>query len=387
MLIICTVKYNAVNGLPDYVHLHTQSEINETNIVLLDKSELCANYDRDLSNPVKTNLLIAVKTWPGNKEQRDVLRRTWIKDVKDVYHVPIIFVMGSTFDKQMVKELIAEDQEHQDMVIGKPVDNYYNLTLKAIFLLSWTRTYCSNRWLLYVDDDTIVNVKNVIELVNEKTRKLSSNSTQLQMYCHALRGYPVIRDRNSKWFVSRQVWPDSQYPDYCLGIGYLIPPNTLKPLHEASVNESTQPKLWIDDVFMGGIVTNAAGIELVEAEFKCCGHGGLDTFDKSLVMGEMGKKEDLYKKWVDIRGEEVSEEQSSTLDKSSEGSGGYAIETVGSASKVFKMDRLKEAHESTQNSNMVISPIYLIFVVFIVITLFFIKKVTNRRSKVIYRNL
>lgn len=380
--------------LPDYVHLHTQLELNETNIVLLDKSQLCSNNEHKLkkSNQSKQpKLVIAIKTWPGNKKQRDVLRRSWGKEAKEL-SVPIVFMMGSTFDKKVVKELIVEDEEHQDMVIGKPVDNYYNLTLKAIFVLSWTRTYCSDRWLLYVDDDTIVNVKKVLEFVHHNNNiNSTNNSTELRMYCHALRGYPVVRQVNSKWFLSRQVWPEATYPDYCLGIGYLIPPNVLRPLHETALSPLVEPKLWIDDVFIGGIVSKAANVKLIESNFKCCGNGGLELFDTSLVLGEMGKGEELYRRWVEIRGKE----QSYTSDRSHTSSGAanpaYVIETFDSTVQVVRgTDKLRMARSesSSVTSTLMVSPIFLVLLTLIVLTLLVVKRVSNiRQSKCVYRNL
>ena len=64
---VCKVSVS----LPDYVHPHTMEEIAETNYVVLDKLVLC-----EFSQNKHDNLLIAIKSAPTNREQRNALRQT-----------------------------------------------------------------------------------------------------------------------------------------------------------------------------------------------------------------------------------------------------------------------------------------------------------------------
>ncbi|KAI1308951.1 Lactosylceramide 1,3-N-acetyl-beta-D-glucosaminyltransferase A [Halotydeus destructor] len=275
-------------ALPDYVHLHTEQEVKESNYVLLNKEHLCD--DEQLNQ----DLLIAIKTPPLAQGQRDAIRNSWLK-IAEQLKVPHVFVIGYSTNTTIIDDLIAEDYSYHDLIVGKPVDNYYNLTLKAMFLMSWARTYCSNRWLLYVDDDTIVNVPNVLELIRRK------DETVKNIFCRKLLHKDVYRHPASKWFVPKTAYPNDTYPDYCLGIGYLVPPAAIRTLHATATSMDTAlPKLWIDDVFMTGMVTQSAGVDLVNEAFACCGSGGYGLYSSSLVLGEMGKGAHLTKMWADI---------------------------------------------------------------------------------------
>lgn len=60
-----------VATLPDYVHVHSATELRESDFVMLNKPHLCD------AHPDK-NLIIAIKTSPKNSEQRDLIRNSWL---------------------------------------------------------------------------------------------------------------------------------------------------------------------------------------------------------------------------------------------------------------------------------------------------------------------
>ena len=288
-IIILVVLTNDVStDLPKYVHPHTMDEIGETNYVLLDKLDVCQSFDTK-----NHNFFVAIKTAAENRNQRNILRQTWLADVVE-HHIPYIFVLGATNDEQLIREILVEDRTYNDLLIGKPVDNYYNLTLKGLFLLAWTETYCSDHWLLYVDDDSIVNIKKAIEFMGSV-----KNQTDRVIYCQLMR-QAVIRNPNSKWFVPASIWPRRRYPTYCSGNGYLIPPTTLPLLRKTATNSSMQPKLWIEDAFITGIAAEAARIKLINAPFRCCMDGNTVLFNEVILLGQMGKQEQLIRAWKSL---------------------------------------------------------------------------------------
>ncbi|CAF0986014.1 unnamed protein product [Adineta steineri] len=280
--------------LPDYVHVHTFEEIIETNYVLLDKLNLC-----DDSKNMNNRILIAIKTAANNYIQRQIVRQTWLIEVKE-HHIPYVFVLGSTNDEKLIDEILDEDNIYNDLLIGKPVDNYYNLTLKAMFIFAWTKVHCPNRWLFYVDDDTIINAQQVIDFIS-----LRKNVLNRVLYCHMGQHF-ARRNPQSKWFVPLSIWEPALYPKYCQGWGCLIPPNVLSLLHDTSISNLTEPKLWIDDVFMTGIVAEVAGIELIESPMACCGRRDSELYEKSLLLAQMGKKQEFLKSWNIVKGTSLS---------------------------------------------------------------------------------
>lgn len=276
-------------SLPEYVHAHTMEEIAETNYVLLDKVDLCQS-----SGNSNVSLLIAIKTSPANREQRSVIRRTWLIEVME-HRIPYIFVIGNTKDQQLTEELLIEDKTYNDLLIGKPVDDYYNLTLKIVFLFAWTRHYCPHHWLLYIDDDTIVNTQKAIDFLASK-----KNERDPVIY-GTLMDQTVMREPNSPWFVPRSIWTPDTYPPFCSGNGYLIPANTLPLLHKTATSRWMVPKLWIDDAFITGIVADLAGVKLISSPLLCCVYGKIELFQKNVLLGQMGKKNELLAIWKSIR--------------------------------------------------------------------------------------
>ncbi|CAF0862723.1 unnamed protein product [Adineta steineri] len=234
---------------------------------------------------MNNRILIAIKTAANNYIQRQIVRQTWLIEVKE-HHIPYVFVLGSTNDEKLIDEILDEDNIYNDLLIGKPVDNYYNLTLKAMFIFAWTKVHCPSRWLFYVDDDTIINAQQVIDFIS-----LRKNVLNRVLYCHMGQHF-ARRNPQSKWFVPMSIWEPALYPKYCQGWGWLIPPNVLSLLHDTSISNLTEPKLWIDDVFMTGIVAEVAGIELIESPMACCGRRDSELYEKSLLLAQMANETD-----------------------------------------------------------------------------------------------
>ncbi|CAF1660784.1 unnamed protein product [Adineta ricciae] len=278
-------------GLSPSMRIPTIQDLNETNFVILNKINVCENLP-NTTHP----LLIAIKSAPDHRLQRNVLRLTWLKELTQ-HHIPYIFILGATTDENLLRDIALEDLEYQDLVMGKPIDNYHNLTLKVIFLFAWTKTYCPSRWLLYTDDDTIVNVQSMFQFLDSVR-----NESKSAIYCHLMQGNPVLRDPNSKWFVPESLWKSNVYPNHCSGGGYLLSPNVLHLLHEASISNSTHPKIWVDDAFITGIVPRSVGVEVVQSAFMCCGNGILNRFNQSIALLDMGREDQFVLNWKKIKG-------------------------------------------------------------------------------------
>lgn len=291
LLLGCLVRLSRTDTeLPSYAHLHTSAQIEETREVLLDKVNVChrAQYNR-------SQLLVAIKSAAGNIAQRRIVRQTWLADVTR-HGVPHVFILGSAVNNVSLRvNLLAEDDQHEDLLIGRFVDGYYNLTLKSMFVVGWAKMNCPNRWLFYVDDDVIMNVQNVVRFMSSVDQL-----ARRALFCH--RGHRLVhREPQSKYFVSRSIWPPDEFPKYCYGWAYLIPPDVVPLLHEAATDRNIQPKLWLEDVFMTGIAAKAAGVQVAHSSFVCCRRRKRDYYEKNLVLGEMGKGKELLESWKLVR--------------------------------------------------------------------------------------
>lgn len=62
-----------------------------------------------------------------------------------------------------------------------------------------------------------------------------------------------------KWSLSNEEWPWSTFPSYFLGGSTVITGSAVSPLLEAA---RTVPFLWIDDVYLSGLLAEKAGVSL-----------------------------------------------------------------------------------------------------------------------------
>jgi beta-1,3-galactosyltransferase 1 len=242
-----TVK--VVSGRPDIPFLSQK---------VLDVSSQVSFHDESYCSSNHT-VIILVKTGLKNQELRDSIRHTWGREAVYRYNTPVLFVMGQTADLHLKKRLTIESYFHNDIIQGSFIDTYYNLTVKTLFALNYANEFCSNiPWILYVDDDAIVNIPKLHRFISYLTNKPGSRD---HIHCRSNVNAPVNRNPESKWYWSQDDFKDEYYPSYCTGIGYLLPIDVSRRLYDSAMNPDTKPKLWIDDIFVTGVAAKAAAIK------------------------------------------------------------------------------------------------------------------------------
>ena len=91
--------------------------------------------------------------------RRQVIRRTWAQDLIQ-YNISMYFVLALNPDQTVNEQLRIESETYQDIIQFPFIDNYRNLTLKAISVLRWITDHCNYLdYILKMDDDVIVNVE------------------------------------------------------------------------------------------------------------------------------------------------------------------------------------------------------------------------------------
>lgn len=214
--------------------------------------------DLVLSNPAlckdspDLNWIVYVHTSCKNFERRDLLRKTWANPLlfKDLTF-KVVFMMGRA-SEDVQQDVKKEFDKYGDIVQGDFVDDYKNLTLKAIMSLKWVSTYCPHvPYVMKTDDDSFLNIFEIVKLVRDNRHKSSVIMCPLWQN----NTMPILRDRKTcmKWCVKRNELPGmSFFPQYCAGIAYVISRQLVKQLYEAS---RSTPFFWIDDVYVTGLLT------------------------------------------------------------------------------------------------------------------------------------
>ncbi|XP_008404294.1 beta-1,3-galactosyltransferase 1-like [Poecilia reticulata] len=194
----------------------------------------------------KPFVVLIVQVAPRNRAHRDVIRSSWGSEkLVNNQVVALFFLLGmQTGDdaEQVHQQLLQESKEHQDLIQGDFVDCYKNLTIKTMVMLEWLNSCCSSAaYAMKIDSDMFLNVPNLVNLLLKAPR--TNYMTGLVAHEGA-----VLRDPNSKWFLPQDIFNESIYPPYALGLGYILSLDLTTKLIEAS--RHIRP-FYIEDVYLG----------------------------------------------------------------------------------------------------------------------------------------
>lgn len=204
----------------------------------MDHPELCKN---------RTPLLVLMVTVaPHDVEARNAIRQTWgNQSVVQGEVVLTLFMLGLASGGDAEHKLLArENLKHGDLIQSNFLDTYNNLTIKTMVIMDWLATRCPTAaYAMKVDSDMFLNIDNlVITLQKPDTPKKDYLTGYLMV------DRPVVRSKDSKWFVSEELFPEATYPTYTLGMGYVFSNDLPGKLVEAS---KTIRPFNIEDAYVG----------------------------------------------------------------------------------------------------------------------------------------
>ncbi|XP_043078164.1 beta-1,3-galactosyltransferase 2-like [Puntigrus tetrazona] len=208
------------------------------------------NYHFTLDEPDKCSqwdpfLVLMVPVAPHDVAARNAIRSTWGNESSvQGKAVLTLFLVGLSGGAEAQQQLEEESRQHRDLLQSDFVDSYFNLTIKTLVIMDWLATRCPQAtYAMKVDSDMYINPENLMSL-------LLSPNTPRENY---ITGYlmcdqSVIRDKNSKWYVPEEIYPELKYPTYLLGMGYVFS----NDLPEKIVEISKEVKPFnIEDAYVG----------------------------------------------------------------------------------------------------------------------------------------
>lgn len=204
-------------------------------------------------------LLYFVHTGPKNVRRRNRLRRT-IGDPEIATYVnsTIVFFVGEAANQNTSRALREEAALQGDIVVLNFIDAYKNLSHKFLQGARWILNNCrlgTTSMIIKIDDDVVVNVFALSSYVDSPAAMLNG------IHCNVFDHSSPSRDNASKWYVDEQVYSGNDYPIYCAGAAYMMRPVVLSWLCDASAHV---PFLWIDDVYVTGMLAEAASVNLID---------------------------------------------------------------------------------------------------------------------------
>ncbi|XP_036418972.1 beta-1,3-galactosyltransferase 2-like isoform X2 [Colossoma macropomum] len=192
-------------------------------------------------------LVLMVPVAPHQLEARNAIRSTWGNEsMVQNKTITVIFSLGLPGNKaeKQQEELRLESQQYHDLVQSDFMDSYLNLTIKTMVIMDWLATHCpQTSYAMKIDSDMFLNLENLMNLLLRPDTPKENYMTGKVM-----RHIPVIRNKNSKWYVPKELYAEDYYPTYLLGMGYVFS----NDLSEKIVEVSKEIKPFnIEDAYVG----------------------------------------------------------------------------------------------------------------------------------------
>lgn len=241
----------------------------------------------------RLRLLVLVTSAPAHAAAREAVRLTWghFAARRDV---ALAFVLGAP-PARLRPALDAEDALYGDLVVGRSVDSYSNLTLKTLSMLEWADTYCPRApHVLKTDDDMFINVPRLLQFAAAR-----ANETRT-VWGKVVRKSLPKRTTKSKYYVSPLQFPGKVFPDFATGPAYLLSADCVRPLLDAAGGERY---LRLEDVFVTGVLGARLGLRRRHApEFynkKVAAHPCAVQRGIAIHMVQFHEQFDLWRKLLD----------------------------------------------------------------------------------------
>ncbi|MBN3299626.1 B3GT2 galactosyltransferase, partial [Amia calva] len=187
---------------------------------------------------------------PHERPARDAIRKTWGQE-NSVPGVDIlrIFVLGLPSGDQATQiqvELERESQEHHDIIQKDFLDSYRNLTIKTMAIMDWLVSYCLRAsYAMKIDTDMFLNVD---YLVNKLLDPSAAHPKRNYITGLVLENTAVHRNKGSKFYMPKEVFPSDTYPIYVSGVGYVFSIDLASKL--LSTSWLVEP-VFLEDVYVG----------------------------------------------------------------------------------------------------------------------------------------
>ncbi|XP_070533013.1 beta-1,3-galactosyltransferase 1-like [Ptychodera flava] len=155
-------------------------------------------------------LCVIVMTTPLQHEQRRFIRMTVGRNDVILGRQMIVRFMtdDSSRDNNMQKFIEQERELYQDMLFFQPSNSTtYHQSTKLVTALRWAATTPAD-FVMVMDASDYVNIFNVVQ-------ELQAAPRTDYVTCHVKKLSPVVRTKESIWYVSKKEWAPDAYPAHC----------------------------------------------------------------------------------------------------------------------------------------------------------------------------
>ncbi|XP_046548029.1 beta-1,3-galactosyltransferase 5-like [Haliotis rubra] len=196
----------------------------------------------------QVDVVFIVHSSPEHYDRREILRGIFKKEnAFQNYTVRLVFLIGQRNNVKIEEIVNQEFIQHGDIVQGRFLDSYKNLTYKAVMGVKWISHNCRNvKYVIKMDDDVYVSFRMFF------THIYRQYLHDTRVLCWSWKSSTVLVNRKGKWSVDKDdLRHYNLFPlDYCSGFAVIIPGAIIPALYKAT---RLVPFLWIDDYFLTGM--------------------------------------------------------------------------------------------------------------------------------------
>ncbi|KAL2092309.1 hypothetical protein ACEWY4_012107 [Coilia grayii] len=192
------------------------------------------------------DLVLLVPVAPGDSESRNAVRKTWgqrdLVPNKTIIQLFFVGVLEGEDNDKSKDALIQENLNYGDIILMDFLDSYHNLTVKTMMMMNWLATYCqSASYVMKIDADIFLNIYYLVNFLPfpAKTNFITGS---------VINDGAPRRNEQSKWYLSEDVYPDSTFPPYLSGAGYVFSIDLAAKISLASRYVRPIP---MEDVYVG----------------------------------------------------------------------------------------------------------------------------------------
>ncbi|XP_067930291.1 beta-1,3-galactosyltransferase 1-like [Watersipora subatra] len=280
IIVLFCVECIIAGALPTYSNSTNATEaeaiedveaINPYNYSYILQSDPCTS---------EVDLLIVIHTSAKlvYSNRRMVMRASWLNrnflSNKLGLKTKIVFFVGKADTEESQLRMEYESEHYRDIVQSDFTDEYRHNTYKAMSYLRWTSVYCKTASLLMkLDDDTLLKV---LRLPSLRSKIKDFVDSKKPIYAGKSIDSIPNRHKHSKWYVSKEVWPEDTYPTWFQGLVYFLSPQHTAELFETALHTHY---MHTDDVFIGILVSKTESIRPYTTALSSFSEFALEGFD------------------------------------------------------------------------------------------------------------
>lgn len=212
----------------------------------------------------------------GNDHLRAAHREAITNKELETYGLKRVFMLAEipAKEKFITQSAIRNEAlKFGDLLQGTFQDAYRNLTYKHIMGLKYAAQECPHaEFIIKMDDDIVFDPFRISYML----KNLDMETTMYFLKGFVLSEKQPIREKYSKWYVTKEEYSRNYYPPYLSGWFYIT---NLKTARDLVVASETTEYFWIDDIYVTGILSDqlSIGLEAMNDQFssnpefmECC---------------------------------------------------------------------------------------------------------------------